>query len=278
MLASLIVSLLLIAVAVAVRLSLRRTSRPRGLQNLAEAFVEGFYGLINSVTLNSEKSRRFFPLLTTFFLFILLNNWFGLLPFVGTVGKYESKQEASAEKEAAKEVEKKEVAPEVAPDAAHQTTTTQVAKVTQVKTEAKPEAEHAPEKVFVPFLRAATADLNLTLALGLISVVMIQVFGVQYVHLGYFKKFFNFSNPLYFAIGLLELILECAKVISFGFRLFGNIFAGEVLLAVISFLIPVVAPMPFYGLEIFVGLIQALVFAMLSLVFYNMATVGHDEH
>jgi F-type H+-transporting ATPase subunit a len=93
----------------------------------------------------------------------------------------------------------------------------------------------------------------------------------------YFTKFFNFKNPILTYVGLLELISEFAKVISFTFRLFGNIFAGEVLLVVIAFIVPLFAPLPFLGLEIFVGLIQALVFSMLSLVFMNMATVSHDQ-
>ncbi len=119
------------------------------------------------------------------------------------------------------------------------------------------------------------------MALAIISVFATQVFGVMNLKLSYFKKFINFSSPINFAVGILELISEFAKIISFAFRLFGNIFAGEVLLAVISFIggtYLFFAPMPFYGLELFVGLIQALVFAMLSLVFFNMATQSHDNH
>ena len=92
----------------------------------------------------------------------------------------------------------------------------------------------------------------------------------------YFKKFFNFSNPINFFVGFLELVSEFARIMSFAFRLFGNIFAGEVLLAVIAFLLPIAVPSPFLGLEIFVGFIQALVFATLTLVFINIATTS--EH
>jgi F-type H+-transporting ATPase subunit a len=82
-----------------------------------------------------------------------------------------------------------------------------------------------------------------------------------------------------FFVGILELISEVGKILSFAFRLFGNIFAGEVLLMVITYLAGAAIPIPFYGLEVFVGFIQALVFSMLSLVFMNMATIGHgDEH
>ncbi len=106
---------------------------------------------------------------------------------------------------------------------------------------------------------------------------MTQFVGLRFAGLGYFTKFFNFSSPLMFFVGILEIISELAKIISFAFRLFGNIFAGEVLLAVISFLVPLLVPAPFYGMEIFVGFIQALVFAMLTLVFFNMAAQHHKH-
>lgn len=128
----------------------------------------------------------------------------------------------------------------------------------------------------VPLLRAPTADLNLTFALALVSVGLIQYQGVKSLGIKYFGKFFSF-NPAKAFIGFLELITELSKVLSFSFRLFGNIFAGEVLLLVIAVLVPIIAPVPFYGLELFVGFIQALVFSMLTLVFFNLATVGHQD-
>jgi F-type H+-transporting ATPase subunit a len=130
----------------------------------------------------------------------------------------------------------------------------------------------------VPLFRPGTADLNTTIALGIISVFAVQLFGFNALQFSYFKKFFNFSSPIMFYVGILELISEFAKVLSFAFRLFGNVFAGEVLLVVLTSLTKVVGPIPFYGLEVFVGFIQALVFAMLSLVLFNMATMSHDEH
>lgn len=128
----------------------------------------------------------------------------------------------------------------------------------------------------VPLLRGGTADLNITLGLAIFSVVSIQFYGYKILGLKYFRKFFNFSNPINFFVGFLELISEFAKIMSFAFRLFGNIFAGEVLLAVIAFLLPLAGPLPFLGLEIFVGFIQALVFATLTLVFINIAVTS--EH
>jgi F-type H+-transporting ATPase subunit a len=131
------------------------------------------------------------------------------------------------------------------------------------------------EHGFTPLLRGATADINTTLALAIFAMVSVQFFGYKYRGWRYFKKFFDLSNPLNFFVGFLELISEFSRMISFTFRLFGNIFAGEVLLAVIAFLVPLLASLPFIGLEIFVGLIQALVFATLTLVFINLATAGH---
>lgn len=124
----------------------------------------------------------------------------------------------------------------------------------------------------VPFFRAPTADLNTTLALAIVSVVLVQYYGLKTFGTRYLSKFFTLKNPMLTFVGLLEFVSEIAKVVSFAFRLFGNIFAGEVLLVVTSSLIPIIVPIPFYGLELFVGLIQAVVFSMLTLVFLNMAT------
>ncbi|MFA6039185.1 MAG: F0F1 ATP synthase subunit A [Candidatus Peribacteraceae bacterium] len=146
------------------------------------------------------------------------------------------------------------------------------------------EGMHNGHLVDMPIFRSMNADVNMTLAVALISVIMTQVFGVVMLGiLPYAGKFFvpPWKDPIGTFIGILELLAEIAKVISFSFRLFGNIFAGEVLLVVISFLMPYVAPIPFLGLEIFVGFIQALVFSMLTLVFLKMAVTahgGHEEH
>lgn len=139
------------------------------------------------------------------------------------------------------------------------------------------EAEEG-HKVLVPILRSTFADVNMTFALALISVTSCQIFGFAMLGFkGYGGKFFvnPFKNPIGSFVGILELFSEFSKMISFSFRLFGNVFAGEVLLLVISFLVPIIAPLPFYGLEIFVGFIQALVFSFLTLVFLNLATTSH---
>ena len=138
--------------------------------------------------------------------------------------------------------------------------------------------------VVLPFVRPASTDLNTTLALALIAVIMTQVLGVQELGLSYFTKFFNFktllNSPLGgidVAVGLLELIGEFAKILSFSFRLLGNVFAGSVLLFVMSFLIPFL-PWPFFLLEFFVGALQAFVFGLLTAIFMSQATAGHGGH
>ncbi len=130
--------------------------------------------------------------------------------------------------------------------------------------------------VFIPLLRSTNSDLNTTLALAIVSVLAIQIFGIMALGVfKYGKKFINFSSPIKFFVGILELISEVAKMISFSFRLFGNVFAGEVLLVVIMTLAPFIAPLPFFGLELFVGFVQALVFSMLTLVFLKVAVTAH---
>lgn len=205
--------------------SLRRVQKiPGKLQNVAEMVITWMLDLCTSVTGDRERARRFFPLVASLFLFVLFNNWLGLVPGFGSIGLREPGH-------------------------------------------------------FVPLLRAGSADLNTTLALALISVITTQVFGVMILSAStYAGKFFNFKNPIFTFVGLVELVGEFAKLISFSFRLFGNVFAGEVLLVVISSLVPVLAPVPFYGLELFVGLIQAFIFSVLTLVFLTVATSRAEAH
>lgn len=188
---------------------------PGKAQNTIETLVGGILTFMGQALGNKEQARKFFPLVATIFLFILFNNWIGVLPGTGSI-----------------------------------------------------------EFHGAPLFRSANSDLNTTLALALISVVAIQWYGIR--KLGFFRhisKFLVFTRgPINFFVGILELIGELAKVLSFSFRLFGNIFAGEVLLIIIMTLVPVIAPLPFIMLEFFVGFIQALVFAMLTLIFLKIAT------
>ena len=140
-------------------------------------------------------------------------------------------------------------------------------------------------KIQVHLVRPAGTDLNMPLALALISFVFVEYWGIRTLGLGYFKKFFAFGNLLRGRpsglidafVGILELISEMVRVVSFTFRLFGNMTAGEILVVMITFLVPFVANIFVFGLELLVGLVQAVIFAGLTLVFLSLA-VHHEEH
>jgi len=128
----------------------------------------------------------------------------------------------------------------------------------------------------VPLLRSPNSDLTTTLALALISVVAIQYFSLRALGVGQFvKRFINFANPVSFILGFFELLAEAMKILSFSFRLFGNVFAGEVLLIVVAFLVPYLLPVPFMLLEVFVGVIQAFIFSVLTTTFIRTSTMSH---
>ncbi len=147
-------------------------------------------------------------------------------------------------------------------------------------------------QVVTPFVRGAATDLNLTIGLALVTFFAIQIFGVAAQGPVYFMKFINIralgtmsKNPLGaidFLVGIFEIVSELGKIISLAFRLFGNMFAGGILLAVMSFLVATLLPVVFYGLEVIVTSIQAYVFAVLTIVFSAQAMEGHhhddDEH
>lgn len=131
---------------------------------------------------------------------------------------------------------------------------------------------HEGVRSFVPLLYPAGTDLNITIAFALISFVAIELAGVLLI--GFWKytgKFVNFKSPLGFFIGLIELLSELARLISFSFRLFGNIFAGKTLILVALFFVPLFVPVPLLAFELFVGFIQAFVFAILTLFFIKLA-------
>ncbi len=131
----------------------------------------------------------------------------------------------------------------------------------------------------IPIFRAPSSDLNFTIALAIIAVAGINIFALGAVGFKkHLSKFFTLKSPIMSFTGVLELISEFVRIISFSFRLFGNIFAGEVLLIIIGFLLPYVVPLPFLFLEVFVGFIQAFIFAMLTLVFIAAATSEEGAH
>jgi F-type H+-transporting ATPase subunit a len=256
----------------------RMSMIPSGMQNFAETIVGGLYNFFQEVT--GHNTRKFFPLIASLFFFVIIANWIGLFPGVGTIGFHHDvvNHEATAnttEAAHAEEVAYSEVAA-VVDTHAEETDEHQTA-VTQVTTTEAVAGEEEHHTVFTPLFRAATADLNLTFALAIVAVLAIQVYGLAALGRGYVSKFFNFSSPMAFGLGILEFISEVSRIISFAFRLFGNIFAGEVLLAVMAFLLPFIVPLPFLVMEVFVGFIQALVFSMLTAVFLNMAVTAHEE-
>jgi len=273
---SYLVSTLLILFLFYARTQLKSTSRPAGLQNFLEAIVGGLYSFFDSITHSATKTAAFAPIIGGFFIIILLNNWVELLPgfhtiiYTGQPGVHLTQVPSLPSFQTVYAVEH---APEL--PLALESDVEDIVELEETHNEASSTHEGEEKHQGVALLRGANADINMTLALALISVAAIQYFGFKFSGITYGKKYINFSSPIFFFVGLLEIISEISKIMSFAFRLFGNIFAGEVLISVITFLIPVVLPMPFIGLEIFVGFIQALVFAMLSLVFMNMATEAH---
>lgn len=289
---------------------------PGRWQGLFEVLTDALYGLAKSTA--GPNARRIFPLMATIFLFLLIANWIKLVPGAESIGLmhcaadgingYERNgillkvdepmdpgtRATQADYDVCHHAEEEEHAEEgedVALDEAEGEPGEGV-EGEQSAIEPTEEAETAPRDdlyAVTPFLRGAATDLNLALGLGLIAFVAIQYFGVRALGIGYFAKFLNTpalenaaKRPMGimdFVVGLLELVLEFAKIISFGFRLFGNLFAGGVLLFVMSFLVSMLVPAAVYVLELFVGLIQAFVFSMLLLIFSSVAMQGHgSEH
>ncbi len=255
-LTTIIVDVILIVGALVVRAGLRREV-PKGFTNVMEAIIDFLRSnLVEGIA--GKNTGRFFPFVATIFFLVIVSNYVGLIPGVNTI---QSPWSVPAHDHALARAEM------VASAAG-------LANVT-----AAAEEGHVSTK---PLLRAPSTDLNMTFALALLTMVMVQYYGFKDLGLRYLRKFFAFKKgglgAVMGVVGLLELLSEFAKIVSFAFRLFGNIFAGEVLLAVMAFLIPFMVPSVFYGFEIFVGFIQAAVFMMLALIFFQAATVSHDDH
>jgi F-type H+-transporting ATPase subunit a len=223
---------------------------PRRFQNVVETVVEGFYNFATGI--DRRNVGKFFPLPATIFIFFLVGNMLALVPGVGSIGMCvpEAASAASAAQEGAG----------------------------QSVFSGLP-GYCGAGNVLIPWLRAPAADLNVTFAFALSAVFMVEFFGVQALGLSYFTRFFNLREGLLgFFVSLIELISEISRIVSFAFRIFGNIFGGEVILIVMSFLLAYVLPLPFYGFEIFVAFIQAVIFAVLTLVFMSNAVVAHGGH
>ncbi|MFZ2025087.1 MAG: F0F1 ATP synthase subunit A [Microgenomates group bacterium] len=270
---SLALTWLVMAILIAISVSISRNTKlvPSNGQSIMEVLVEGLYTFFESVV-GSHQVKQLFALIASLFLFILVSNWIGLVPGVGTIGFFhkENKTEAVvAENHVTEELS----APHSEELIVREET---VGSTPEVVTETAEAAEaHEAEVEFVPLFRGPTADLNTTIALALVAFAAIQFFGFKTLGIHYGARFINVKNPIMAFVGILEIISDVSKVISFAFRLFGNVFAGEVLLSVMAFLMPFIAPMPFLALELFVGFIQALVFSTLTAVFVNVA-VAHE--
>ena len=287
---------------------------PGGISGAVEAVIGGFYEMIEGIV-GEDNARRFFPLVCTIFLYILASNYFGLLPMNFAIGKTEPAHgttQAVFEQSSFAGLDFAYIP--IGPDEV-----SDVVEHHEEEGEAHEEGDSHDEEgagegegdedhdeggavgneplglqedgrfsgVIAPYFRSVMTDVNAPLAIAIMSFIFVEWWGLRALGLGYLKKFFNFGpllrgNPMGIVdvfVGLLELISEFVRIVSFTFRLFGNIFAGEVLLLMMSFLVPLVLVNVFYGLELFVGLIQALVFAMLTLVFAQMAVSHHgDDH
>lgn len=273
LLLSFVTVFILLGLAVLVRRKISLV--PGKIQSVFELFMEELLSIMDSVLGKRSISEKYFPLIATIFLFILVSNWLGLFP----LGALEIK----LPEEQVKAVVIAETAPPgpepVLPPDESQPPVPEEAGEGQVTPEGG-EVLPLEEKIehYVPLFRAPAADLNFTIALAIISVFGVNFFGVTAIGFyRHFNKFFTLKNPIFTFVGLLEFVAEFVKIISFSFRLFGNVFAGEVLLMIVGFLVPYILPLPFLALEIFVGFIQAFIFSMLTMVFVAMA-VAEPSH
>ena len=217
---------------------------PNRLQAVFESIVGWLYDLCSSVA-GEKNGRRFFPIVATIFLMVGFNAWLGLIPGYGSIMVHTAEGE-------------------------------------------------------VHLLRAANTDINTPLALALVSFIFVEITALRGMGLKYLKKFINFSEfwqslkkllsgkvkaglsglftgAIYIFTGFLEGVSEFIRIISLTFRLFGNMTAGEILLLVVAFIVPWVFAVPFYGLELLIGFIQALIFAGLTLIYVTVAVTPHEE-
>ena len=215
-------------------------------QNFLEAIVEGFYGAVDGL-LGHKLAHKAFPLLGTLFIFILISNWFGLLPGVGSIGWHEGEK-------------------------------------------------------FVPLLRPGTADMNMTIAMAVVSMVLWFIWTMQVTGpVAFIKELFGVKGgmtgpilfllvPLFLFVGVLEVVSILVRPVSLSLRLYGNIFAGENMLATminighlfhapdwLCHVLSCIVPVPFYFLELLIGFLQAMVFTLLVLVYLQLST-SHEEH
>ncbi|MFC1987605.1 F0F1 ATP synthase subunit A [Chloroflexota bacterium] len=215
---------------------------PGRMQAILEFIISALLDFCQSVA-GKERGRRFFPVVATIFLFVAFNAWLSLLPGYGSIIIHTHEGEAH-------------------------------------------------------LLRAANTDINTPLAIAVMSFIFVEYFGLRLMGIGYLGKFINvgqfftglrqlargkllaglngmFTGVINIFIGMIEALSELVRIISFTLRLFGNMTAGEILLLMATFLIPFLFALPFYGLELLVGFVQALIFGGLTLIFLTVATTHH---
>jgi F-type H+-transporting ATPase subunit a len=270
----------------------RRDLVPKGAQNLFEAVLEAFYSLVVSIA-GEKNGRRFFPVVATIFFFVLVSNWLSLFPVFNAIGLVQEEEHGFV-------MEQTDVGPlpvgwvslsgpgNLSGDTIDEDDPDAEEEFEKAKEEGKTVGE------LIPLFRGPNTDLNTPLALAIASAIAVESWGIASLGLGYGRKFFNFGGMfrglfrLNFGqvfqgvidafVGILELISELVRLVSFTFRLFGNMFAGEVVILMFTFLTPLVLTIAFYGLELFVGIIQAFIFATLTLVFGMMAVAHGEAH
>jgi F-type H+-transporting ATPase subunit a len=269
MFSTLVLDAILIGVAFLVSGNMQMV--PRGLQNVTEAILEALYNLFKGV--DAKHTPSTFPLAATIFIFVILSNLSGLFPGVGSIGFCHV-----VEGEEASGVARMAL---VAPETSAAAPAALAAEEGAIKYIGCPAyAQH-----IIPLWRPPSTDLNFTIGITLIAWFWIQYLAFKALGVGYLGKYFvspfgklsEGKGPIMTVVGLLELISLFARIPAFAFRLFGNIFAGEVLIIVLLFLLPLGLPTPIYLFEVFVAFIQAFIFAILVMAFISIDTTGHDE-
>ena len=281
-----IMAILLVLCFMAVR---KRALLPSGFYNFFEAVIEVIYDFVVGLA-GEHNGRRFFPLIATFLIYITFANWMSLTPIFNSIGEYVPLHSEEAKFHSDAVVFKGGGVSYIAPGAdyveldAASCATGAEGDACREEAIQKAEAEHLKDGeklgVLYPYLRGINTDLMTTLSFAIWSAIFVELWGIQ--SQGFFRyisRFFTLKDPISFFVGLLEFIAEIARLVSFSARLFGNMMAGEILIFVMTFLVGLAAPvlLVFYGLEVFVGVIQAFVFGALTLVFALLAVASHEE-
>jgi F-type H+-transporting ATPase subunit a len=279
-----VMTLIIIVFSIAARKITHDPRKGGRFGSIIEMIIEFLLNLVEG-TGGKKLGRSIFPLVSGLFIFILFSNFTGLLPGVGSiyVDKTEDEAHATTDDHATDSEEQQIATAAVAgttDDSGDAASTDEHSDTVAGETAAATEDEH--HEVHVPIMRPPTADLNMTLALSTLTFISVQVMGVRAHGVGGRLK--HMANPPF--IFPIEVISEFSRIISLAARLFGNVFAGEVLLgvaysiasAVKIAVIPLLFPVMFLGLETLFGTIQALVFALLTLIYIYLAAAGHDDH